>query len=665
MTPFLRSSRENTPQYLYFGGKGGNGKTTCAAAAAIALAERGRRVLLVSTDPAHALGDVLGRKLTARPSALHVRRGGLRACELDADRALAEWLTRRRPELAEIFLRGTILERTDIDRFLKLSLPGVDELFGLLEIERLSTADAYDDVVIDTAPTGHTLRLLATPEIFATIARVLDVMQEKHRVLADAFSGGGSARRDGSDALIDELRRDGERLHTSLRDRSRTRLCWVLLAEEMSVAESRRALATLDEDGISPSDIIVNRVTPPPPSACALCNGRRRYEAEWLNAIANEWGAKAIALWMLPASERPPRGLPALRRVVPTVTALKTRARSRERQRPRRQPPVSTHELPAPLRPSRATRLLIVGGKGGVGKTTCAAALALSVARAAPGKRVLLVSTDPAHSIGDALGKRIGDGEREIAADEETTLTVREIDAAAGWHDWRARYRESIDAVFAKLAGPHADLAVDRAIVEELFELAPPGMDEVVGMLALVDALTRAESPFDLVVVDSAPTGHTLRLLELPAQAHAWVRQVMSVMLKYHLAAGAEEISTEIVSLARGLTELEKLLVSPRECGFVVVTRPEPSPALQTLRLLDWLRRHRIRRQALIVNGLTPPGCARCRRAAARERREIAAFTRNAVWKKSGTAIVVTDALAPPPRGVAALTNWARSWRAL
>jgi arsenite-transporting ATPase len=680
MTAFLRSSPASAPQYFYFGGKGGNGKTTCAAATAVALAARGRRVLLVSTDPAHALGDILDRKLTARPSALPARRGTLKACELDADRALARWLTRRRPELAAIFQRGTILERTDIDRFLKLSLPGVDELLGLLEIERLAATDAYDDVVVDTAPTGHTLRLLATPALFATIARVLDVMQEKHRALAVAFSTEHRTHGDQSDALIDELRRDGERLHALLRHRSRTRLCWVLLAEELSVAESRRALATLTTDGISPSDIIVNRVTPPPPSACALCNGRRRYEAQWLNAIADEWGRQEIALWTLPGWERPPRGLAALRRVIapdgaaaaqPGITPLRKRVRSRA-QRTSTEHPGAIHQLPAAVRPSRATQLLIVGGKGGVGKTTCAAALALSVARAAPDRRVLLVSTDPAHSLGDVLGlsavalakagERVGDVERRLAAGK-ATLAVREIDAAAGWREWRARYRESIAAVFARLAGPHADLAVDRVIVEELFELAPPGMDEVVGLLAIVDALTREKSPFDLVIVDSAPTGHTLRLLELPAQAHAWVRQIMSVMLKYHLAAGADGLSAELVWLSKGLTRLETLLTNPRASGFVVVTRPEQLPTLQTLRLVDWLRDHRIPRRALIVNGVTPPGCARCRRIAARERRHIAAFAREAVWKKSGGAVVVTEAIASPPRGVASLTNWARTWR--
>src|SRR5262245_57512931 len=150
------------PRYRFFGGKGGTGKTTCAAATAIASAEHGRRVLVVSTDPAHSLGDALGRKLSARVSRVPIRRGYLHACELDADRALRRWLAARRPALAAILTRGTVLERRDIDPFLELSLPGVDELFGLLEIERLGEG-AYDQIVIDTAPTGHTLRMLATP----------------------------------------------------------------------------------------------------------------------------------------------------------------------------------------------------------------------------------------------------------------------------------------------------------------------------------------------------------------------------------------------------------------------------------------------------------------------------------------------------------------------
>lgn len=584
---------------------------------------------------------------------LRPRRGVLKACELDADRALERWLIRRRPELSAIFQRGTILERADIDRFLDLSLPGVDELFGLLEVERLASEGDYDDVVVDTAPTGHTLRLLATPALLSTIARVLDVLQEKHRVLSETFRRGAPAKSDASDALIEELRQHGQRLGKLLRDQSSTQLCWVLLPEEMAVRESARALAALESAGIVPADIIANRATPPPPSACALCNGRRRYEAEWLDKVAREWRGRKTRLWTLPAYEQPPRGLTTLRTVIPKISSLKKPSASLVLPtRPSKQAPRSA-ALPRVLRPLRSTRLVMVGGKGGVGKTTCAAALALNIVRATPTRRVLLLSTDPAHSLGDVLGEEIGDTEQSIAAAGGATLLVREIDAAAGWRAWRTRYRESIDAIFAKLAGPHADLSVDRAIVEELFDLAPPGMDEIVSMLAIVDALTRTDSPVGLVVVDTAPTGHTLRLLELPAQARAWVRQIMRVLLKYHLAAGANQLSAEVLWLSKGLASLEKLLTNPRAAEFVVVTRPEQLPAVQTERLIRWLRRRRIAMRALIVNGVTPPGCARCRRAAARERRLIAAFSETAV---------LAHAVAPPPRGPAALERWACTW---
>jgi len=303
--------RDASQAYLFFGGKGGTGKTTCAAAAAIALAEQGGQILVVSTDPAHSLGDILSQKLSSRPSHVSLRRGHLKACELDADRALSRWLRQRPPALATILERGTILERRDIDPFLNLSLPGVDELLGLLEIERLAADDEYDHVVIDTAPTGHTLRLLATPAIFTTFARVLDLMLEKHRVLASAF--GHAMGANGSEALIEELRHDGERLGALLRDRSQVRLYWVLLPEEMSVAESNRAVAALRGDGILVSDVIVNRLMPVPPTACALCNGRRRSEARSVAEISARSGRHDVGLWALAAREEPPQGIAALR----------------------------------------------------------------------------------------------------------------------------------------------------------------------------------------------------------------------------------------------------------------------------------------------------------------------------------------------------------------
>ena len=163
----------HTPRFAFFAGKGGTGKTTCAAAAAVAHAERGHRVAVISTDPAHSLGDALGRRLGPAPRRVPTRAGRLDAVELDADRALARWLGVRRPTLRTIAERGTYLDDEDLERLLRLSFPGVDELMALVELARLATHGAWDLVVVDTAPTGHTLRLLAMPETLQRIAGAL------------------------------------------------------------------------------------------------------------------------------------------------------------------------------------------------------------------------------------------------------------------------------------------------------------------------------------------------------------------------------------------------------------------------------------------------------------------------------------------------------------
>ena len=137
----------------------------------------------------------------------------------------------------------------------------------------------------------------------------------------------------------------------------------------------------------------------------------------------------------------------------------------------------------------------------------------------------------------------------------------------------------------------------------------------------------------------------------------------MTVVLKYKVVGGFEQLAGELLWLSRGLKGLQRLLTNPRASGFLVVTRPEELPALETIRLIEWLRRHRIPRRALIVNGVTPPGCARCRRTAARERRQIAMFTSRPAWKRGGCAIILTDAITPPPQGVAALSAWEHTWR--
>ncbi|MGH7279648.1 MAG: ArsA family ATPase, partial [Candidatus Rokuibacteriota bacterium] len=313
-------------RYRFYGGKGGVGKTTCAAAAALAAADAGRRILVVSTDPAHSLGDALQHRLTARPTTLPGRHGALHAVELDADRALGRWLGRRRRTLRTIAERGTYLDEEDVERFLQLSLPGVDELIGLLELTRLARSRPGDAVIVDTAPTGHTLRLLEMPATLRRIAAVFAEMHAKHRFLAESLAG--RYQPDEGDALIDEIDAEGRALRALLTDPDRCTFTWVLRPEGMALEEARDAVTALEASGIVVSEIVINGVTPPPPRPCQACAGKIAAERQTLAAIATAFPGRTLRV--VPALDTEPRGRRALRIVAQELLAPGMSSRGRQ-----------------------------------------------------------------------------------------------------------------------------------------------------------------------------------------------------------------------------------------------------------------------------------------------------------------------------------------------
>jgi arsenite-transporting ATPase len=633
------------------------GKTTCAAAAAVRRAEAGERVLVVSLDPAHSLGDALDTALGPEPRRVRVPRGTLFAVELGADRALARWLDERRQLFATILERGTYLDHEDVARFLDLSLPGVDELVGLLELGRLASARPYDTVVVDAAPTGHTLRLLQMPATLRQVAGVLDTMHGKHRFVAESL--GGRYHADEADALIAQVEEEGSGLARGLRDAQRTRFSWVMLAESLALEETADGIGALRRDGLPVGELIVNRLTPPPPGPCPLCPRRRAGEA----AVVAEARRRlpALDLRVVMAVETEPRGVAALRRLGPRP------AKPPRPVRPPRPAPAgpSASRRTTPLDPAlpERVRLVLFGGKGGVGKTTAAAAAALSLARA--GRRVLLLSADPAHSLGDALGLGLDDRERPVAG---TSLVARELDAGAAWQAKRASYHEGVDALFDRMRGvSRFDASFDRAVVRDLLDLAPPGIDELFAVLAVTDALRASRGKrraHDVVVLDTAPTGHALRLLAMPELALEWARSFMAVLLKYRQVAGLGRLAEELLAAARDLRALAALLHAEAGTAFVAVTRPGALPRLETVRLVGRLREMRIPLAAVLVNALTPPGgCARCRRAARDEGREVARLD-GSLRALTGPRppMILAPLVAPPPVGARALSAWSGQW---
>jgi len=213
--------------------------------------------------------------------------------------------------------------------------------------------------------------------------------------------------------------------------------------------------------------------------------------------------------------------------------------------------------------------VLIVGGKGGVGKTSVSCALALASAR--DGHRTILVSTDPAPSIGDALDQRIEDADTLVAGG--FGLYARQIDADAAFARWRSEYQSRVDAAFDGLLGPGLDASHDRAIARELFALAPPGIDELYALIWLGDAL--AEGVFSRIVIDPAPTGHLIRLLEMPALALDWSHRLLRLMLKYRELAGGGELGAELLAFARRTRLVGELLRDRERAGVLVVALDE------------------------------------------------------------------------------------------
>src|SRR6476661_3494809 len=259
----LRPGFFPTSRYLFFGGKGGVGKTTAAAATALYLLNKLKKddsILLFSTDPAHSLSDSLDIKIGNRLVEVKQQRGArLFAYEMDASLALERFREQHGKVLAEIAERGTLLDEQDINELLSLSLPGMDEVMSLFELSELDRAGKYAHIVVDTAPSGHTSRLLRLPEVFERMVKALDLMGDKHRYIVAHF-----ARRrpvaDEVDLFLQDLSRRIEAVRKLLHDTGQTSFTLVTIPEAMSVRETERYRALLGEQGVPVRDLIVNRV---------------------------------------------------------------------------------------------------------------------------------------------------------------------------------------------------------------------------------------------------------------------------------------------------------------------------------------------------------------------------------------------------------------------
>ena len=265
----LTGLENNDLKLIIFGGKGGVGKTSCAVATAQALSEN-FKTLLISTDPAHSISDCLEQpigfnvvKMTGYPN--------LSAIEVVADQALSRFIAENLAELKKLLDTSTNLDTQDIEEMLSLSIPGIDEVMSFKTIIDFIEEGWYDKYVVDTAPTGHALRLISSPKLLDEWIKVAARMRWKYRYMITSFAG--TYEQDSVDTFLLNLKKMVKRIENILRDNTKCEFIPVCIPESMAITETARLLAELGLSGIIPKQIIVNNVMSS--EGCDFCIRRK------------------------------------------------------------------------------------------------------------------------------------------------------------------------------------------------------------------------------------------------------------------------------------------------------------------------------------------------------------------------------------------------------
>jgi len=255
-------------------------------------------------------------------------------------------------------------------------------------------------------------------------------------------------------------------------------------------------------------------------------------------------------------------------------------------------------------------KIVIFGGKGGVGKTTAAAAFALALAKANRKQKLLIFSTDPAHSLSDSFDEEIGESKTGVAGNEN--LDAMEIDPGKWFEELKQRYQSWTDELFASLSGgSRMEIKFDREAMRELVELTPPGIDEIAALGTISDLLDLER--YQTLILDTAPTGHLIRFLELPQVALSWIRTFMKLLLKYQNVMRANQVAEELVALSKSIKKVIALLTDAERCEFVGVAIPERMSLEETVDLAKSLEKLKVPMSKLLINGVSPAeACAFC-----------------------------------------------------
>lgn len=520
-------------KFLFFTGKGGVGKTSTACATALKLAEEGKKVLLVSTDPASNLQDVLEVELTNTPLPIQGV-SNLSACNLDPEEAARTY----REKVIGPF-RGKLPESVvstmeeQLSGACTVEIAAFDEFTNLLSDR--SVIESYDHILFDTAPTGHTLRLLQLPTAWSGF------LEESTHGASCLGPLSGLAEK--KQAYSDTMK--------ALADSEQTSLYLVARPDDSSLQEASRASKELREIGIGNQHLIINGLMQTHVEEDKISASLYQRQQTALQHMPEE--LKKVSSFSLPFVSYSLTGLSNLRNLL-NQQIISDEEASLEEQ---------TINLPGLNEmvedfSSNGTRVIFTMGKGGVGKTTMASVIAVGLVE--KGHKVHLTTTDPAAH----LQFMFKQGELN------SNLSISRIDPKKEVEAYKTE-------VLSNVSGDLDEEAL--AYIEE--DLNSPCTEEIAVFRAFAEVVAKAED--EIVVIDTAPSGHTLLLLDAAQSFH-------------------KELARSTGEIPASVKELLPRLRNPEETSVVIVTLAEATPVLEASRLQDDLKRADITPKWWLIN---------------------------------------------------------------
>lgn len=548
-------------QFLFFSGKGGVGKTSMACTTGVYNADKGLKTLIVTTDPAANLSDVfeqeIGHKITKVNSMEN-----LYAMEIDPDEATNEYKENLLAPMREIFDEEMIKIADE-----QLSGPCTEEMASFDRFIDFMEIDEYDIIIFDTAPTGHTIRLLELP-----------IDWSKH--IEESAQGSGQTCM-GPVSMIQDSKDKFDRAIAKLRDTSQTDFIFVMQPEQTSLDETVRASNELKELGISTTKVIINGFIPQDEAITPFFKSRYEMQQNYL-----EKAKKIFKGWPIDTMELFDSELKGVDRFRVSASILFDDKK-----------PVKTNKVEykniddIKIQKNENAKSLILpkkgsiknvffSGKGGVGKTVMACITAVKSAN--EGFKTLLLTTDPAAHIGKVLDKQIKDNPAPI--DGCPNLYAAKIDPKVAFEEYKEMVLKDAKS---KFSGPTI------ATMEE--ELNSPCTEEMAAFQKFISYASEEE--YDVIVFDTAPTGHTLRLLELPMD---WSKQIQ---MKAGVSA---EISEEDKKQKEKFDRVIATMKDKEKTTFSFVMYPEKTPIIEAYRASEELKTVGIETQMVISNLIIP-----------------------------------------------------------